>query len=47
MIVIIKVAIVVLFIVLGWGFINPANHIPYIPADTYVDDQGVAHNFGG
>ena len=34
-IVIIKVAIVVVFIVIGWGFINPANHTPYlIPADA-------------
>ncbi len=34
-IVFIKVAIVLLFIVLGWQFINPANHTPYlIPADT-------------
>ena len=31
LIVITKVAIVVLFIVLGWSFINPENHIPYIP----------------
>jgi len=31
----IKVAIVLVFIVLGWGFINPANHTPYmIPADA-------------
>ncbi len=43
-----KVAIVVLFIVFGWSYINPANHIPYIPeATTYVDMQGVPHNFGG
>jgi APA family basic amino acid/polyamine antiporter len=28
LIVITKVAIVVLFIVLGWAFINPANHVP-------------------
>ncbi|HEU4553182.1 MAG TPA: amino acid permease [Chitinophaga sp.] len=34
-IVIVKVAIVLLFIVLGWHFINPANHTPYmIPADA-------------
>jgi basic amino acid/polyamine antiporter, APA family len=47
-IVITKVAIVILFIVIGWGFINPVNHQPYIPpAGTYVDAQGVAHNFGG
>jgi APA family basic amino acid/polyamine antiporter len=34
-IVFIKVAIVVLFIVVGWNFIDPANHTPYmIPADA-------------
>ncbi|MBS1488115.1 MAG: amino acid permease [Bacteroidetes bacterium] len=34
-IVIIKVAIVVVFIWVGWEFINPANHSPYfIPADA-------------
>jgi APA family basic amino acid/polyamine antiporter len=33
-IVFVKVAIVLLFIAIGWSFINPANHIPYIiPAD--------------
>lgn len=43
-----KVAIVILFIVFGWSYINPANHIPYIPeATTYVDTQGVPHSFGG
>jgi basic amino acid/polyamine antiporter, APA family len=47
-IVITKVAIVILFIVLGWSFIKPANHTPFIPAPgTYTDDQGVVHNFGG
>ncbi|MCY7422910.1 MAG: amino acid permease [Chitinophagaceae bacterium] len=47
-IVIAKVAIVILIIILGWGFINPANHTPYIPeAGTYTDHQGIAHNFGG
>jgi len=47
-IVITKVAIVVLFIVIGWGFVNPVNHQPFIPPPgTYVDSQGVAHNFGG
>ncbi|HEY0992445.1 MAG TPA: amino acid permease [Kofleriaceae bacterium] len=47
-IVITKVAIVILIIVLGWGFINPANHTPYIPeATTIRDSQGVAHAFGG
>ena len=34
-IVFIKVAIVLVFIVVGWQFINPANHTPYlIPADA-------------
>lgn len=48
LIVIVKVTIVVLIIILGWKFINPANHTPYIPpAEEYVDHQGVTHNFGG
>jgi len=47
-IVITKVAIVVLIIVLGWGFIHEANHHPYIPpATTYVDHAGISHSFGG
>jgi basic amino acid/polyamine antiporter, APA family len=47
-IVIAKVAIVILIIVIGWGFINPANHAEYIPKpSTYVDSQGISHNFGG
>ncbi len=47
-IVITKVAIVILIIILGWGFINPANHEPYIPeTSTYTDHQGIGHNFGG
>ncbi|MBS1747244.1 MAG: amino acid permease [Bacteroidetes bacterium] len=34
-IVIIKVAIVLVFIAIGWSFINPANHTPFfIPADA-------------
>jgi APA family basic amino acid/polyamine antiporter len=48
LIVITKVTIVILFIVLGWHFINPANHTPYIPPDSVVvDSQGVAHHYGG
>ena len=48
LIVIVKVAIVILIIVLGWNFINPVNHAEYIPkASTYIDDSGVSHNFGG
>ena len=47
-IVIVKVTIVILIITLGWGFINPANHIPYIPEATkYVDHDGIQYNFGG
>jgi len=46
-IVITKVAIVILFIILGWSFIKASNHTPFIPAPgTYTDDQGVIHNFG-
>ncbi len=42
LIVIVKVTIVVLIIILGWKFINPANHSPYIPsAEKYVDHQGL------
>ncbi|MBK9732673.1 MAG: amino acid permease [Chitinophagaceae bacterium] len=47
-IVVIKVAIVLLFILFGWSFINPQNHIPFIPpAGTYIDKAGASHNFGG
>ncbi len=31
--VILKVNVVILFIVLGWQFINPANHTPFIPTN--------------
>jgi APA family basic amino acid/polyamine antiporter len=35
-------------IVIGWGFINPANHTPYIPeSTTYTTAQGVTHPYGG
>lgn len=47
-IVVAKVSIVVLFIIFGWSFINPANHTPFVPAPTnYTDAQGVSHHFGG
>ncbi len=47
-IVILKVTIVLLVIAIGWGFINPANHTPFIPAPTtYVTPQGITHNYGG
>ena len=48
LIVILKVTIVLLFIGIGWQFINPANHTPLIPAPaTYVTPQGITHNYGG
>ncbi len=48
LIVIVKVAIVVLIIALGWSYINPANHDPYIPKATkYTDHNGTTYNFGG
>ena len=32
--VVLKVTVVIVFIVAGWGFINPANHTPMIPPNT-------------
>jgi APA family basic amino acid/polyamine antiporter len=47
-IVIAKVAIVILIIGIGWGFMNPANHTPYIPeVTTYVNTHGAKSDFGG
>ena len=47
-IVVVKVTIVVLIIALGWAYMNPANHTPYIPeATTYTDHNGISYNFGG
>ena len=35
-------------IAIGWGFINPANHTPFIPeATTYTTPQGMTHAYGG
>jgi APA family basic amino acid/polyamine antiporter len=48
LIVITKVAIVCLVIVIGWQFINPANHTPFIPEpQKYTTPEGVTHNYGG
>jgi basic amino acid/polyamine antiporter, APA family len=48
LIVVVKVSIVLMVIAIGWGYINPANHTPLIPAPTtYVTPQGVTHNYGG
>lgn len=47
-IVVIKVIIVLLFIFLGWAYINPINHTPFIPENTtYVNSLGIEHHFGG
>src|SRR5205823_6229306 len=47
-IVILKVSIVLLFIGIGWHFINPANHTPMIPpTTTYTTPQGITHAYGG
>jgi APA family basic amino acid/polyamine antiporter len=48
LIVITKVSIVLMVIAIGWGFINPANHTPFIPTPTtYTTPQGVTHPYGG
>jgi APA family basic amino acid/polyamine antiporter len=48
LIVVTKVSIVLMVIAVGWGFMNPANHTPYIPAPTtYTTGQGVVHPYGG
>jgi APA family basic amino acid/polyamine antiporter len=47
-IVVLKVSIVLLVIAIGWQYINPTNHTPFIPeATTYVTPQGITHNYGG
>ena len=47
-IVVLKVTIVILVIGVGWGFINPANHHPFVPPPVqYSTPQGITHHFGG
>jgi len=47
-IVFVKVAIVVVFIALGWQFINPANHTPYmIPEGVAGHESFFKHGWGG
>jgi APA family basic amino acid/polyamine antiporter len=47
-IVVIKVSIVLMVIAIGWGFINPANHTPFIPeAAKYTTREGITHDYGG
>ncbi|MFO0735523.1 MAG: amino acid permease [Labilithrix sp.] len=48
MIVILKITIVIMIICLGWGFIQPENHTPYIPPpQIYTDHEGLKHDYGG
>lgn len=48
LIVILKVTIVILIIFVGWNFINPINHTPYIPPSSiFTDEHGIDHSFGG
>src|SRR5580704_3418838 len=47
-IVAVKVTIVLVFIALGWRFMNPANHTPFfIPAGTPGHEGIMQHGFGG
>lgn len=47
-IVVVKVTIVIMIIIIGWNFINPTNHTPYIPPTSiFTDEHGVGHNYGG
>jgi APA family basic amino acid/polyamine antiporter len=47
-IVVVKVAIVIMIIIIGWNFVNPENHSPYIPPTSiFTDEHGVDHTFGG
>jgi len=47
-IVFVKVAIVLAFIVIGWQFIEPANHTPYLIPDGVVGHEGpFQHGWGG
>ena len=47
-IVAVKVAIVIMFIVIGWRFINPANHTPFTIPAGYPGHEGIfKHGWGG
>ncbi len=47
-IVALKVSIVILFIALGWKYINPTNYVPYIPKNTGVFGEfGISGIFRG
>jgi APA family basic amino acid/polyamine antiporter len=47
-IVFIKVSIVLVFIAIGWKFVNPGNHTPYLIPDGIVGHEGIfRHGWGG
>lgn len=47
-IVFIKVAIVLVFIALGWHFVNPGNHTPYLIPEGMAGHEGLfRHGWGG
>ncbi|MBL7807580.1 MAG: amino acid permease [Saprospiraceae bacterium] len=47
-IVAIKVSIVLIFIAVGWSYVNPANHVPYmIPEGTPGHEGLFKHGWGG
>jgi APA family basic amino acid/polyamine antiporter len=47
-IVAIKVTIVIVFIAVGWQFVNPANHTPYLVPATIPGHEGLfKHGWGG
>lgn len=47
-IVFIKVAIVLVFIAIGWGFVKPENHTPYLIPEGIPGHEGVfKHGWGG
>ena len=47
-IVFVKVAIVIGFIAIGWKFINPANHTPFMIPDGMAGHEGIfRHGWGG
>lgn len=48
-IVFVKVAIILIFIAVGWSYIRPENHTPFIPdPTTYTNPQtGITTKFGG
>lgn len=47
-IVFLKVAIVLVFIAIGWGFVNPANHTPYLIPPGLEGHEGIfKYGWGG